>query len=1043
MALSVIGRIQLAWLALTQGQKSVRVATTWEMGQPQSLPVDYETLAGSGYSRNEIVFACIAYIAESAAEAKWTVMLGNEQGAGPAHPLVRLLAKPNPTMNLTDVIQATLVMLNIVGDAYWEKERARNKRDVVALWPMRPDRVKVIPGEHGIAGYRYELPDGSFRVDYEARDVVHFRYYNPLNEYFGLSPLQVCARAVDADNERSDFTRAFFTNAAVPYGLLTTKQKLIEAEAKRIATRWQEQYGGSENWHRVAVLDSDITYQRLGLTQQEMAFPDLTALTESRICMVFRVPPILIGSKFGLERATYANMQEARAGFWQDRMSGILAALTDTMNMSLSPDYNGTTITLDLSEVKALQENRDAMWARANMGVAGSWATVNEGRAEAGLDAIPTGDVFLRPMTTVEVPVEEEAEEQTPPEEEMLVEEETVPEEETPPEKSSLISSLEVLESAILGDRQRIISAMAQRLDREIMTGVKATDNEWITEEGGIERERQRGLKKLYEGLESKARPTPAVMARRIDQVARSHELQFARAARTLFREDKAAVLAHMGGGKGARKADWHSAFLIAVQAALDGRKVDWQKKFMPLFALVLAEQGDALEAMFGISFDVHNPKVQEFLKDYSFKFADKLQDVSKDKIRDLIARAQEEGWAIPELQRNLKELYDGWDDLRAEQISRTETIRSSNYGARELYRQAGVERLRWVTATDDRVCEWCADMDGRVIGIEENFFDQGDPFPIGSPEDEGGQRIMNLDYEAVGAPPLHVDCILPGNIVAAPEKILSATKALYVGRCIEVGLANGSNITVTENHPILGRHGWIAAKDVRQGDDVFCATDLNGIMATLNPDDYYAPAAIEQIFDAVMKRRKVISARVPTSAEDFHGDGRFIQGDVEIVYEHGLLLSDNQTVGAKHIGQDCFRSRTSDLPSFFSFGNPYAFLDCNLTAPASVMSMGSQRAALFGRGPCHTDVHGFGNIAGNNARLKNAPAQDTATDASFPREFLLRFAGKVATQQVVNVRDFDYSGHVYNLQVDQYGLYTCNGTVVKNCRCVLIADVD
>ncbi len=717
MAPSVIGRIQLAWLALTQGQKSVRVATTWEMGQAQSLPVDYATLAGKGYSTNELVFACIRYIARSAAEAQMLVMVGKEQEAGTAHPLVKLLAKPNPVMGLTDLLQATLVMLNITGDAYWEKERARNKRDVVALWPMRPDRVKAIPGEYGIAGYRYELADGSFRVDYEARDVVHFRYYNPLNEYFGLSPLQVCARAVDADNERSDFTRAFFTNAAVPYGLLTTKQKLVEAEAKRIATRWQEQYGGSENWHRVAVLDSDITYQRLGLTQQEMAFPDLTALTESRICMVFGVPPILISSKFGLERTQYAIMQEARRAFWQDTMSPILTALTDTMNMSLSPDYNGATITLDLSNVKALQENRDAMWTRANMGVLGSWATVNEGRAEAGLDAVPTGDVFLRPMTMVEASVEEEAEEQTPPEEEMPVE--IQPEEEVMPEDE---------EEGLLEGQTPIAK--------------------WHV-----------GMGTMKAARRAKARPTPAAMARRIDQVARSHELQFARTARVLFREDKAAVLAHLGGGKGARKADWHNAFLIAVQAALDGRKVNWQKKFMPLFALVLAEQGDALEAMFGISFDVRNPKVLEFLKDYSFTFADKLQDVSKDEIRNLIARAQEEGWAIPELQRNLKELYDGWDDLRAENIARSETIRSSNSGARELYRQAGVERLRWVAASDDRVCDWCAEMDGKIIGIDENFWDQGDEFPIPNPEDEDKPRIMNLDYEDVGTPPLHSMC--------------------------------------------------------------------------------------------------------------------------------------------------------------------------------------------------------------------------------------------------------------------------------------------
>ena len=42
--------------------------------------------------------------------------------------------------------------------------------------------------------------------------------------------------------------------------------------------------------------------------------------------------------------------------------------------------------------------------------------------------------------------------------------------------------------------------------------------------------------------------------------------------------------------------------------------------------------------------------------------------------------------------------------------------------------------------------------MDGKIIGIDDNFFDQGDAFDV------GGQSMM-LDYEDVGTPPLHSMC--------------------------------------------------------------------------------------------------------------------------------------------------------------------------------------------------------------------------------------------------------------------------------------------
>lgn len=680
-------RLQLAWLALLHGEKAVRVTPTWEMGRVKTLPVNYATLAADGYKRNELVFACIRYLARAAGEPKYRVLLGDDEEAPPAHPLAGLIKRPNDVMSFGDLMQATIVMMNIAGTCYWEKQRTRGGR-VEKLWPMRPDRVSIIPGEFGPVGYLYTV--GEHRVEYEPQDVIEFKYYDPLSDFYGLSPLAVCARSADADNERTDFTRAFFGNAAVPYGLLKTKTKLTEAESRRIAARWQEQYGGTANWHKVAVLDADADYQRLALTQSEMAFPDLTALSETRICMVFGVPPILVGAKVGLDASTYSNYESAKRAFWEETMSPTMRHIEDTLNFGLAGDF-GVEIDIDLSEIRALQEDRTASFTRAQTAVAGGWLTVNEARSEVGFDTVSGGDVFLRQMTMLTV---------TPTERQPLPATTTTTEDDEPPQEGA---------------------TPAEGIDKALQP------------------------------------PAAKGFGARVDQVARANEFAFAQAARRLWRDERKAILALLPSSK-ARAKGWQDFFLIQLVELFVGElRQKWIDIFGPLFSHVIEEQAEVIATEFGMSFDLTNPATQRFLEEYTFKFAEKMGQTSVEEIRELVMRSDAEGWTVTELQRQLQDKFTDWSDIRAETVARSETIRSANAGSKEGYRQSGIKAVRWITFPDDRRCEWCAEMEGKIVGISDNFFQQGDVFTIS--DAEGNQHAMHLDYEDVGHPPLHPMC--------------------------------------------------------------------------------------------------------------------------------------------------------------------------------------------------------------------------------------------------------------------------------------------
>ena len=73
----------------------------------------------------------------------------------------------------------------------------------------------------------------------------------------------------------------------------------------------------------------------------------------------------------------------------------------------------------------------------------------------------------------------------------------------------------------------------------------------------------------------------------------------------------------------------------------------------------------------------------------------------------------------------------------------------------KEAWKQTGVVKtIKWYTAEDSEVCEYCDAEDGTEIDINENFYNEGDQI-------DGGEDMPSVtaDYGDVGGPPLHPNC--------------------------------------------------------------------------------------------------------------------------------------------------------------------------------------------------------------------------------------------------------------------------------------------
>ena len=261
------------------------------------------------------------------------------------------------------------------------------------------------------------------------------------------------------------------------------------------------------------------------------------------------------------------------------------------------------------------------------------------------------------------------------------------------------------------------------------------------------------GPKQLKSAEDSKERWYKAV-----DLTARAWEPLFRKMASERFDEEGAELVKILKrDGKASKQATPYQTFLDNGVAYLIVAKGAWEQAFLPLFEGLLAAQMENVLEAYGISWDIQRPEVQDWISNYTIKFTASIEGTSELAIRDIIAKAQLEGWSVTQTRQAIMEEWEGFGKARADMIARTETMRSSNYGTRQAWEDAGVETVSWYTHLDGRQCGWCEEMHGTVISVTENYKNIGDE--VSYRTEDGDAKTMKVTYQDVRCPPLHPLC--------------------------------------------------------------------------------------------------------------------------------------------------------------------------------------------------------------------------------------------------------------------------------------------
>lgn len=686
--------------------KNFYLSNNMIIGQQVPTPKTYDYL--HSFKASSLVHSAAKKIADKIAGVEWELfqLSGEKATEIDQHPLLDLLARPNPVMSGSDLLELTSVFLTLVGNAYWYKAR-NGSGEVIELWSMRPDLVRMNLNPNGsVKEYVFKIEYGIENI-FPVDDVIHFTEANPLSDYYGLGAIVPVMEVIMSDIYAKKWNTKFFYNSARPDAIITTAQDLNEEQQKQVYEKWMEKYGTYQNAFKVAVLSNGLKYQAISSTQKDMDFANMRINNREDVLMALQVPKTMLGLT---EEVNRASAETAVYVFLSETIVPKLKKHTAKLNHALVQSEFGFDLLLQF--IDPTPQNQEALDTHYNSAV-GVYMTKNEVRMAEGLDPVDGGDDLYVPVNMVSVGT-------VPRQKKINVQVER---------RMKQLYKTGRRGNKLLGAKEMVVKKVIEKTTKKIMAQIKTKDAE-ITEQ-----EQQDKEKKEVERLKRRAAYKDMHLAR-LEKWEKAFQLMV---AQLFVDQAKRAVAKLLKSDIGK---DFKSAKDFELLNQADEEKV-FVDKSRGMFYDIIKEAGEAgYEQVLKKDFDPADPVTAEWIKKKTIKFATQVNETTIQKLKDTLAEGVLQGESIDQLKQRIKDTMADRITSSSRTIARTEVLSATNAGTLFGYKQSDVvQEKEWLSVEDDRVRPDHADADGQVVGIDEAFSVGGDELdypgdPSGDPDE-------------------------------------------------------------------------------------------------------------------------------------------------------------------------------------------------------------------------------------------------------------------------------------------------------------------
>jgi HK97 family phage portal protein len=394
-----MGLFQRIWAGLQQKASTIQpLIYLMNGGGVVSPSRDPRQIAKEGYQANAIVYRCVSLTAQTVASIPVGVFVKGERVE---NQLSELLRRPNPSQGYGAWMQDLVSFLALTGNSYTEGLVTGGK--IKELWVHRTDRMKIKPGRFGVAQYIYEAGGQSKAWDVDpvtqVSPIMHVKYWNPLHDWYGQSPIEAAANCVDQHNLAGAWNQSLLQNSARPSGILQYEGRLTEAQYEKLKSEVSSMYEGSRNAGRPMLAEQGLKFVATQLNALEMDWINGRNMSAREIALVFNIAPQMLGIPGD---STYSNYQEARQALYEDLAMPLLDFILDDFNAYIAPLYKGMEVRKIVDDIPALAAKRQARWAT----IAGAdFMTANEKREAVGLPRVDARDANMLFINPALIPV--------------------------------------------------------------------------------------------------------------------------------------------------------------------------------------------------------------------------------------------------------------------------------------------------------------------------------------------------------------------------------------------------------------------------------------------------------------------------------------------------------------------------------------------------------------------------------------------------------------------------------------------------------------
>ena len=347
------------------------------------------------------VYSCVRILAEAVAGLPlnlyhYTGDGGEEKAIG--HPLYLLLHdEPNPEMSSFVFRETLMTHLLLWGNAYAQIIR-NGKGEVVALYPLMPNKMTVDRDERGQLYYSYQRSnDEAVRskdqtVILRPSDVLHIPGLG-FDGLVGYSPIAMAKNAIGMAIACEEYGAKFFANGAAPGGVLEHPGTIKDPQ--RVRESWQSTFGGSGNANKIAVLEEGMKYTPIGISPEQAQFLETRKFQINEIARIFRVPPHMVGD---LEKSSFSNIEQQSLEFVKYTLEPWVIRWEQSIQRTLLTQEEKSAYFVKFNLEGLLRgdyQSRMNGYATARQN---GWMSANDIRELENLDRIPAeegGDLYL------------------------------------------------------------------------------------------------------------------------------------------------------------------------------------------------------------------------------------------------------------------------------------------------------------------------------------------------------------------------------------------------------------------------------------------------------------------------------------------------------------------------------------------------------------------------------------------------------------------------------------------------------------------------